>query len=168
MIVGIIIAVGMVLAMIIFSTQYLPQLASDALQQIMAPFQQMVDKSFLFLATFTPIITAVIPIYILRNRDDRIIILGSLYGLALMFIMLFFGLDQAVIDYFRTSWATSWISALGILANLLYAAIFWVWGAFLYILDLFLAGLIGLSRPAKWLQSKVKTQKQKWREKRKG
>jgi hypothetical protein len=167
-IVGVIIAIGIVLAMIIFSTQYLPQLASEALQQIMAPFMQMVDQSFLFLATFTPIITAVIPLYILRHRDDRIMILGALYGLALMFIMLFFGLDQTVIDYFRSSWGTSWISALGTVAPVIYAVIFWIWGAFLYILDLFLAGLIGLSRPAKWLQVKVKTQKRKWKEKRKG
>lgn len=166
MIVGVIIAIGMVLAMILFSTQFLPQLASDAMRQIMAPFQQMVDKSFLFLATFTPIIAAVIPLYILRHRDDRIIILGALYGLGLMFIVVFFGLDQTVIDYFRTGWGTSWISALGTAANILYAFIFWVWGAFLYAVDFFLVGLLGLSKPAKWLRVRVKAQKRKWKEKR--
>ena len=166
MIVGIILAIGAVISMLLFSTQYLPQLASDALRQIMLPFQEMVDQSFLFLATFTPILTAVIPVYILRHRDDRIIILGAFYGLALMFIMLFFGLSDQIIEYFRTSWGTSWISALGTLANILYAVIFWIWGAFLYILDVLLTGLIKLKEPAEWLQEKVKTQKRKWKKKR--
>ncbi|MCD6536369.1 MAG: hypothetical protein J7K49_04985 [Thaumarchaeota archaeon] len=167
MIVGIIIAIFLGLGLLLFSIQSLPSLASEAIQAIMEPFLLMVDKMFFFLATIVPILAAVIPLYILRNRDDRIIILGSLYGLALMFIVVAFGLSDQIVSYFQTAWATSWTATLGTLAHVLYAVFFWLWGATLYVLDVFLSGLIKLSSPAEWLQKKVRKQKQKWKSRRK-
>ena len=119
MIVGIIIAIFLGLGLLLFSIQSLPSLASEAIQAIMEPFLLMVDKMFFFLATIVPILAAVIPLYILRNRDDKIIILGSLYGLALMFIVVAFGLSDQIVSYFQTSWATSWTATLGTLAHVL-------------------------------------------------
>jgi len=167
MLAGIIIAIFLGLGLLLFSIQSLPSLASDAIDAIMQPFLQMVDKGFFFLATIVPILAAAIPLYILRNRDDKIIILGSLYGLALMFIVVAFGLSDQIVSYFESSWATSWTTTLGTLANIIYAVCFWLWGATLYLLDVFLSGLIKLSDPAEWLLKKVRKQKQKWKSRRK-
>jgi len=166
MLAGIIIAIFLGLGLLLFSIQSLPGLASEAINAIMQPFLQMVDKGFFFLATIVPILAAAIPLYILRNRDDKIIILGSLYGLALMLIVVLFGLSDQIVSYFQTSWATSWTATLGTLAHILYAVFFWLWGATLYLVDVFLSGIIKLSSPAEWLQKKVRKQKQKWKARR--
>jgi len=166
MIVGIIIAIGIVLSMLIFSTQFLPNIVGDAINVFIKPFYVMIDKTFLYLALMLPIICAVIPLYILRNRDEKILVIGAFYGLALMFITIALGLDANVIDYFKTSWFTSWIGVLGALKDVFYLVFYWLWGVFLYIIDLFLWGIVKANEPAQKARIKVKEMKEEWKKKR--
>jgi len=167
MIFQIIIGIGIVLSMLIFSTQFLPNIVSDAINVFIEPFYVMIDKTFVYLAFMLPIICAVIPIYMLRNRDERILVIGAFYGLALMFITIALGLDSNIIDYFRTSWFTSWTSMLGTFKDVFYLIFYWMWGIFLYIIDLFITGIIKAYKPALKAKRKITKWKKDWKSKKK-
>lgn len=166
MIVGIILALFLGVGMLIFASQGLPSVASQAIQSMSDAFIAMADKMFYFLAAMLPILCAAIPLYILRTREDRIILMGMLYGVGLMLLTIALGLQDQVIGYLRGLWATSWIPSLGTVADVLYALFYWIWGAALYAVDAFLSGIIMLGKPAERLKSRVKTAKEKWRRKR--
>jgi len=166
MIVGIIIAIGLVISMLIFSTQFLPNVISDAINIFIEPFYVMIDKGFLYLAFMLPIICAVIPIYILRNRDEKILVMGAIYGLALMFITVALDLDQTVIQHFESCWTTSWISYLGVMEDVLFLVIYWIAGIFLYMIDSILLILVKLGEPARKARITVRGWIGKWKKKR--
>jgi len=166
MIVGIILAIFLGLGSLLFMTQYLPNVMTQTIETIMQPFILMVDKGFYFLAAIIPILCAVIPLYILREREDKALIMGALYGLALMFIVIGFGFGDVLMGYFNTSWTTSWAATLGAFANILYALFFWLWGALLYIADAVLDGIVKLGRPAGVLRGAVIAEKERWKAKK--
>ena len=152
MLVGIIIALFAGLGILLMSLNA-ANIAPAVIEPIMRPLLVVADKMFFFLAALTPILAAVIPIYILRNRDERVLILGALYGFGLMAVVMALGLDARMVDLFRSNWYGSTIgtvaSALGsaasALGSLLYGAVLWLWGAFLALVDAFLGGFRWLS-----------------------
>ena len=164
MLVGIIIALFAGLGILLMSLNA-ANIAPAILQPIIDAMLTMGDKMFYFLAALTPILAAVIPIYVLRNRDERILILGALYGFGLMAVVMALGLDARMVDLFRSSWYGSTIgtvaTALGgfaeALGSLLYGVVLWVWGAFLAVIDALLGGLTALGRAASRARGRVKT-----------
>jgi len=166
--VGLVIAVFAGLGMLLMSLNA-SNIAPAVIAPIMEPFLVMADKTFYFLAALLPILAAVIPLYILKNRDERVLVMGALYGLGLMAIVMALGLDAQIVQLFRTSWYGSTIgtvaAALGpvadALSSLLYGAALWLWGAFLALADAFLGGLIGVGRAAGAARGRVKQARRK-------
>ena len=152
MLVGIIIALFAGLGILLMALNA-ANIAPAILQPIMDAMLALGDKAFYFLAALTPILAAVIPIYILRNRDERILILGALYGFGLMAVVMALGLDARMTELFRSTWYGSTIgtvaSALGsaasALGSILYGVALWLWGAALALVDAFLGGFRWLS-----------------------
>jgi len=162
--VGIIIAAGIAVAAILFglqSAQTLPEAVVNALTE---SFKYMVDKFLFFLAAILPLLAIALPLYILRSREEEIIIFGALYGLGLGVLTIMLGLQNQVIDMFRTSWYGGWTSGLlPEIAGVVYAMFYYLIGAFLYFVDGVLSVLIGLASPAEWLRGKVRKARSKWR-----
>ena len=164
MLVGLVIALFAGLGILLMSLNA-ANIAPAILQPIIDAMMAMGDKMFYFLAALTPILAAVIPIYILRSRDERILILGALYGFGLMAVVMALGLDARMTELFRSAWYGSTIgtvaSALGsaasALGSLLYGVALWLWGAFLALVDAFLGGLTALGRAASRGRQRVKT-----------
>jgi len=164
MLVGLVIALFAGLGILLMSLNA-ANIAPAVIEPIMQPLLVVADKMFFFLAALTPILAAVIPIYVLRNRDERILILGALYGFGLMAVVMALGLDARMVDLFRSSWYGSTIgtvaSALGgfakALSSILYGVVLWVWGAFLAVVDALLGGLTSLGRAASRARGRVKT-----------
>jgi hypothetical protein len=163
MLVGIIIALAAGLGILLMSLNA-ANIAPAIIEPIMQPLTMMADKLFFFLAALTPILAAVIPIYILRNRDSRVLLLGALYGLGLMFVVMALGLDTRMEQLFHTSWYGSTITAIGsalgsmasAVSSILYGLALWLWGAFLAVVDAFLGGLGALGRAASRGRQRVK------------
>ena len=166
MIVGIILALFLGVGLLLFASQGLPGVATQAIQSMNEALIAMADKTFYFLAAVLPILCAAIPLYILRMREDRIILMGMLYGVGLMLLTIMLGLQDQVMGYLHGSWFTGWIPSLGAVADVFYALFYWIWGAALYAVDAFLTGIVMLGKPAERLKGKVKTAKEKWRRKR--
>jgi len=168
MLVGLVIAVFAGLGILLMSLNA-SNIAPAVVGPLMEPFLVMADKTFYFLAALLPILAAVIPLYILKNRDERVLVMGALYGLGLMAIVMVLGLDQHVVQLFRTSWYGSTIgtvaATLGPIAealqSLLYGVALWLWGAFLAVIDAFLGGLTAAGRAAGAARGRVKQARRK-------
>ena len=168
MLVGIIIALFAGLGILLMSLNA-ANIAPAVLEPVMQPLMLVADKMFYFLAAMTPILAAVIPIYILKNRDERVLVLGALYGFALMVIVLTLGLDRQIAELFRTSWYGSTIttvaSSLGGFASavgsILYGVSLWLWGALLALVDALLGGVAALGRAAGRARGRVKEERRR-------
>jgi len=164
MIVGLVIALFAGLGMLLMSLNA-SSIAPAVIGPIMEPFTLMADKTFYFLAALLPILAAVIPIYILKNRDDRTLVFGALYGFGLMAIVMALGLDRQIAEMFTTSWYGSTVGTVaaalgpvaGAVSSILYGVVLWLWGAFLAVLDAFLSGLVGVGKAAGAARSRVKS-----------
>ncbi len=144
----IIVAVSAGLA-ILYSALNAGNIAPAVIDPIMAPFIAIVNKFFFFLASISPFLFAVIPLYILRKRDEKALSMGILYGVALLAIILGLGLDVHLVDLFKTSWYGSTIttagSILGTLGEglgvLFFGISVWIWGTTLAIVDIAMGGI---------------------------
>lgn len=163
MLVGLIIALFAGLGILLMALNA-ANIAPAVIEPLMQPLILVADKLFYFLAALTPILAAVIPIYILRNRDDRVLILGALYGFGLMAVVMALGLDARMTELFSSAWygstigtvATALGSAARALGSLLYGVVLWLWGAALALVDAFLASLGLLGRAAQRARGRVK------------
>ncbi len=144
----IIVAVSAGLA-ILYSVLNAGNVAPAVIDPLMAPFIAIVDKFFFFLAAILPILIAVVPLYILKKRDEKALSMGILYGVALLAIIIGLGLDVHLEDLFKTSWYGSTIatvgSVLGTLGEGLGVVFFglsiWIWGTTLAIVDMAMGGI---------------------------
>jgi len=165
MIIGLIIAVGIAIGAILFglqAAQTIPEAIANVLIQSM---RILVGNFFLFLAAILPLIAMAIPLYILRNREEEVIIFGALYGLGFALLTIVLGLQSFAVDVFRSSWYSGWTtSIIPELAGAVYSLFYYIIGAFLFFVDDILAVMIGLSKPMAWLRRNV-TQKaiRKWK-----
>jgi len=132
--------------------------------QIMAPIMLMVERSFTILGYLAPLLIAVVPLYLVLNarnlgKDKRqMIVFGTVYGLALMGIAYFLGMDTLLVQEMRGSFMVG--STLGMAVTTLGAAAEWLvgifagimlWGAglILVVIDGMLSALIGIGEGAK-------------------
>ena len=142
MLVGLIIALGIAVGAILFGLQTAQTLPEAVLNALTDSFKWMVGQSLLFLAGILPLLALAIPLYLLRHRSDALTIL--------------FGLQDYVVSLFQTSWYSSWTSSIiPELAGAIYALFYYIIGAFLWVLDVFLAGLVGLAELTEWLRRNV-------------
>ena len=163
MIAGIIIALGIAIGAILFGLQSANALPEAVMNALTDSFRYMVGSCFLFLAGILPLLALAIPLYILRSREEEIIVFAALYGLGLAVLTMMFGLQDYVVTLFQTSWYSGWTSSIiPELAGAVYALFYYIIGAFLWVLDMFLAGIIGLAGPAEWLRRNVVGRVRKW------
>ncbi|RLI27078.1 hypothetical protein DRO58_04835, partial [Candidatus Bathyarchaeota archaeon] len=83
MIAGIIIALGIAIGAILFGLQSANALPEAVMNALTDSFRYMVGSCFLFLAGILPLLALAIPLYILRSREEEIIVFAALYGLGL-------------------------------------------------------------------------------------
>jgi hypothetical protein len=168
-IIGLIIAVGIAIGAILFGLQAANTIPEALARVLLEGCKFMVSQTLLFLAAILPLLAMAIPLYILRNRSEEIIIFGAIYGLALALLTMVFGLQNYVVDLFRTSWYGGWVAGFSEIAGAIYAVFYYVMGAFLFFIDEIVVLLIGFNKPLKWLRENV-TQKaiQKWEKHRPG
>jgi MFS family permease len=168
-IIGLIIAVGIAIGAILFGLQAANTIPEALAKVLLEGCRLIVGQTLLFLAAILPLLAMAIPLYILRNRSEEIIIFGALYGLALALLTMVFGLQNYVVDLFRTSWYGGWVAGLSEIANAVYAVFYYVMGAFLFFIDNIIAFLIGSSKPLQWFKKNV-TEKAiaKWKKHRPG
>jgi len=156
MLVGLIIALGIAVGAILFGLQTAQTLPEAVLDALTDSFKWMVGQSLLFLAGILPLLALAIPLYLLRHRSDEIVVFGALYGLGLAALTILFGLQDYVVSLFQTSWYSGWTSSIiPELAGAIYALFYYIIGAFLWVLDMFLAGLVGLAELTEWLRRNV-------------
>ena len=132
--------------------------------QVMAPMMLMVERTFTILGYLAPLLIAVVPLYLVLNaknlgKDKRqMMVFGAVYGLALMGVAYFLGMDKLLVQEMRGSFMVG--STLGMAVSTLGAAAEWLvgifaglmlWGAglVLVVLDGMLGALIGIGEGAK-------------------
>ena len=164
---GIILAALVGLAAIVGAGMLMPQatdITTGIVGQVMAPVMLMVERTFTILGALAPLLVAVVPLYLVLNagslgKDRRqMIVFGAVYGLALMGIAIFTGLDRLLAQEMRSSWMVG--STLGMAVATLGAAAEWLLGIFtglllwgaglvLVVVDGALSALIGIGEGAK-------------------
>ena len=149
---------GIAIGAILFGLQSAHTIPEALANMLFESCKFIVGQTFLFLAGILPLLALAIPLYILRNRSEEIIIFGAVYGLALAALTVVFGLQDYVVNLFRTSWYGGWVAGFSELAGAVYALFYYIIGAFLFFIDEIIALLIGASKPLKWLRENV-TQK---------
>lgn len=165
MIIGLIIAVGIAIGAILFGLQAAQTIPEAIANVLIESMRILVGNFFLFMAAILPLLAMAIPLYILRNREDEIIIFGALYGLGLALLTMALGLQSYVVGVFNSSWYSGWTSSiLPELAGAVYSLFYYIIGAFLFFIDDVIAVMIGLSKPLDWFRRNV-TQKaiRKWK-----
>jgi len=153
-----IIAVGIAVGAVLFGLQSANTIPEAIANVLIETCRLIVGQTFLFLAAILPLLALAIPLYILRNKSEEIIVFGAIYGLALALLTMVFGLQNYVVDLFRTSWYGGWVAGFSELAGAIYAVFYYIIGAFLFFIDEIIALLIGFNKPLKWLRENV-TQK---------
>lgn len=163
MIAQIILAVGAVLAGLIYVAPNLGEISTGILGEIMAPFTMAVTKTFQLLGYLAPFLIALVPIYIIlsnRRKGEDMgpgLFMGMVYGLVLFVIAYITGVDNLLIQEMRGSMYVGStlgmaVTGLGAVANYLVsaAAAIALWGAgiALSITGAFLDALVGLGDAA--------------------
>lgn len=170
---GLILAALVGLAAILGVTMLVPQatdITSGAVGQVMAPVMLMVERSFTVLGYLAPLLIAVVPLYLVLNardlgRDKRqMVVFGAVYGLALLGIAYFLGLDRLLVQEMRGSFMVSStldmaVSTFGAVLTPLMGILqgFMLWGAglALAVLDGMLSALVGIGEAARYGRKSV-------------
>jgi|GEM_PF-4323597 len=105
-IVGLGIAIGIILYLLNLS-----QASSTAIDSIVNTITALMSDTFRFIVLLTPLIITVTPLYILRERKTKDIVLGFIYGIILLLLLNKLGLINAVYVYFGLTNAY-WLSYL--------------------------------------------------------
>jgi len=163
MIVQIILAVGAVLAGLIYVAPNLGSISAGVFGTIMAPFTMAITKTFQLLGYMAPLLIAVVPLYIILSKRQEgedmgpNLFMGMIFGLVLYGIATLTGVDNLLVQEMRGSMYVGStlglaVSSLGAVANYLIsaAAAVALWGAgiALSIIGAFLDALVGLGDAA--------------------
>ncbi|RLG81928.1 MAG: hypothetical protein DRO40_08920 [Thermoprotei archaeon] len=107
-IVGLGIAIGIILYMLNLS-----QASSSAVEQIVTTVTQLMGDTFKLVVLLAPLIIVLAPVYILREKKTRDIVLGFVYGIILLILLNQMGLISAIYVYYGLTNAY-WIKAMAI------------------------------------------------------
>ena len=136
-------------------------LADTVLSRIMEPLILIVEKIFAVIAPLSPIIAAVIPLWIVFSDDTpvtiEILVWSAAYGVGLFALVLFAGIDIQIMTLIQGSWTGSVIGgAFGLatstgnmLIGVLMALTYWIVGFTLELIVLFFEVITGLGHAAK-------------------
>ena len=170
---GIIFAALAGLAAILGVGMLMPQatdITSGAIGQVMAPVTLMVEKSFTVLGYLAPLLIAVVPLYLMLNAEDlgkdkrQMVVFGAVYGLALMGVTYFMGLDKLLTQEMRGSFMVSstldmavstFAAILTPLMGILQGFMLWGAGLALAVIDGMLSALVGIGEAARHGRSGV-------------
>lgn len=82
-----------------------------------------------------PAVVFIVPLYILSKRDYKYLLLGGIYGLAMILIVYLFNLPALAIEFYQNTFQASFIPVLGTIAEYLLAFAYWMYGVILSIFD---------------------------------
>jgi len=163
MIPQIILAVGAVLAGLIYVAPNLGDISTGIFSTILSPFTLAVTKLFSVVGYMAPFLMAVVPIYIIlsnRQEDEDMapsLFMGMVYGLILYGIAYGTGVSNLLVQEMRGSMFVGStlglaVSSLGSVAHYLVSAFaavaLWGLGILLSIVGAFLDALVGLGDAA--------------------
>ena len=136
-------------------------LADTVLSRVMEPMILIVEKVFAIIAPLTPIIAAVIPLWMVFNDSNpatiEVLIWSAVYGVGLFALVLYAGIDIQIMSLIQGSWTGSIIGgALGfatsignILIGVLMGLTYWSAGFILELFVLLFEFITGLGHAAK-------------------
>jgi len=163
LIVQVILAVGAVLAGLIYVAPNLGSISAGIFGEIMAPVTMAITKTFQLLGYLAPFLIAVVPLYIILSNREKgedmapTLFMGMIYGLILYGIASITGVDNLLVQEMRGSMYVGStlglaVSSLGSVANYLVSAAaavaLWGTGILLSIVGAFLDALVGLGDAA--------------------
>jgi hypothetical protein len=136
-------------------------LADTVLSRVMEPMILIVEKVFAIIAPLTPILAAIIPLWMVFNDSNpatiEVLIWSAVYGVGLFALVLFAGIDIQIMSLIQGSWTGSIIGgALGlatsignILIGVLMGLTYWSAGFILELFVLLFEFITGLGHAAK-------------------
>ena len=136
-------------------------LADTVLSRVMEPMILIVEKVFAIIAPLTPIIAAVIPLWMVFNDSNpatiEVLIWSAVYGVGLFALVLFAGIDIQIMSLIQGSWTGSIIGGVlglatsigNILIGVLMGLTYWSAGFILELFVLLFELITGLGHAAK-------------------
>ena len=136
-------------------------LADTVLSRLMEPVILIVEKVFAVVAPLSPIIAAVIPLWMVFSDDNpvtiEVLVWSAVYGVGLFALVLSAGIDIQIMALIQGSWTGSVIGgAFGLatsIGNVLIGVImgltYWTAGLLLELIVLLLEAITGLGNAAK-------------------
>ncbi len=163
MIAQIILAVGAVLAGLIYVAPNLGNITTGILGEIMAPFTMAITKTFQLLGYLAPLLIAIVPVYVIWSNRQKgedegpTLFMGMIFGLVLYGIAYATGVTNLLVQEMRGSMYVGSalgmaVSSLGAVGTYLIGAagavVLWGAGIVLSIIGAFLDALVGIGETA--------------------
>jgi len=105
---AIVAGIGLAIGAIIFALS-LGQAVNEAVSAFVDTINTLMLGVFKWFILITPLIIVITPIYILRTKNTKVIIFGSVYGVVLMLMFKYLGMIDVIYSYFLSaSWIASW------------------------------------------------------------
>jgi len=97
----------------------------------------LLQMFFMIFVVIWPAIVFIIPLYILAKRDYKYIILGGVYGLAMVLVVYLFNLPALALQIYNDTFRAAFldIPILGTIMEYLLAFAYWCYGILLSALD---------------------------------